>query len=137
MKYRIIDQDELLICLRAVSFPDGALASHQQLHALIGREHPRNYYGLSYPDQNGNIQYFAAATAINAEEIKQHDAIAKTLKAGKYASVFLADFCNDLPQVGKVFQELIALPDIDPEGMCVEYYPNQNDLYCMVRLLGK
>lgn len=135
MEYRIIEKDELLICQRATSFPDGALAAHQQLHALIGREHPRNYYGLSYPDRNGEIHYFAAATAINMEEIAKYNAIPKTLKAGTYATVFLADFCKDLPQVGNIFQELIALPNIDPEGMCVEYYPNQDDMYCMVRLV--
>jgi hypothetical protein len=56
------------------------------------------------------------------------------LKAGNYASVFLPDFHKNVAEVGETFQRLVALPDMDPETRCVEWYPKPEDMYCMVRL---
>ncbi len=41
---------------------------------------------------------------------------------------------KDLPAIGNTFQQMIARPDIDPEGYCVEWYLSDKDVQCMVRL---
>lgn len=84
----------------------------------------------------GGIDYWAAATALNEREPATLQCESFVLKAGTYASVFLPDFMQHLEAVGETFQQLIALPDLDPETRCVEWYPKPQDLYCMVRLKG-
>lgn len=41
---------------------------------------------------------------------------------------------DDIPAIGKAFKELLAIPGIDPEGACVEWYLSNKDVQCMVRL---
>jgi len=41
---------------------------------------------------------------------------------------------KDLQSIGKAFHELISQPEIDPNGYCLEWYLNQSDVRCMVRL---
>ena len=55
-------------------------------------------------------------------------------KKGTYNSIFIPDFCNNIPAIGNAFQELTADPQIDPNGICVEVYENDTDVRCMVRL---
>ena len=56
------------------------------------------------------------------------------LKKGRYISIMIPDFRKDIPAIGKAFTELLQQPGIDPEGYCVEFYPNMTDVQCMVRL---
>lgn len=41
---------------------------------------------------------------------------------------------KDLPAIGKAFEQLTALPGIDPAGYCVEWYESQKNVKCMVRM---
>ena len=59
-----------------------------------------------------------------------------TLKAGNYLSSTINDFVKDMASVGRTFSGLLKQPGIDPDGYCVELYPNQRDVQCMVRLAG-
>jgi len=42
-------------------------------------------------------------------------------------------FMNDIPLIGKTFEKLLANPDIDSDGYCVEMYIAK-DVRCMDRL---
>jgi len=52
---------------------------------------------------------------------------------GNYIYKDVPDFMKNIPQIGAVFQELIADPGIDPNGFCLEWYLNENDCRCMVK----
>jgi hypothetical protein len=41
---------------------------------------------------------------------------------------------KDIPAIGNTFQELLETPGIDPNGYCVEWYINDKDVICMIRL---
>ncbi len=41
---------------------------------------------------------------------------------------------KDIPQMGKLFQELCRDPELDPAGYCVEWYYNELDVKCFVKL---
>lgn len=129
-----INHNISLLYVTASSFPDGVMAAHQKLHALFPFDAKRSYFGLSRPEQGGGIIYKAAAEELIPGEAKELGLATITIKAGKYLSVTVTDFMKDIPAVGKAFQELLAQPGIDMEGYCVEMYPNQTDIKCMVRL---
>lgn len=129
-----INNDISLLYVTASSFPDGVMAAHQKLHSLFPLDIKRSYFGLSRPEQGGGIIYKAAAEELIPGEAIELGLETITIKSGKYLSITVTDFMKDLPAVGKAFQELLAQPDIDMEGYCVEMYPNQTDIKCMVRL---
>ena len=131
-----IDQDIKVMYIAATSFPDGVLAAHQQLHALIPYSDDRRYFGISRPE-NGPIAYKAAAEEIKAGEAEKLNLKTLTLKKGKYISLTIKDFMKDIPAIQKAFNVLIAQPGLDPEGYCVEQYIEQKDLICMTRLADK
>lgn len=129
-----LEKDIDLLCIQAVSFPDGVMAAHEKLHALLPDHENRMFYGLSSPDKTGTIVYKAAAEVLFPGEAQQLNCEPYTLQAGEYISIFIPDFCDDVQAIGQAFQKLIHLPDIDPNGICVEMYLSEKDVRCMVKL---
>ena len=128
-----IDKDIKLIYEQAASFPEGVKAAHDKIHSLFPFTTERKYLGLSRPE-NGVIIYRAAVEEIAPGEAEKFDLPTMTLKKGNYISITIHDFMQDIPAIGKTFQELLAHPGIDPQGYCVEWYFNMDDVRCMVRL---
>ncbi|MBB6444489.1 transcriptional regulator [Bacillus benzoevorans] len=132
METIVVEKDINVYSITAKSFPDGILAAHQQLHALLpSRE--RKYFGLSRPE-NGGIVYKAAAAVVEEDKDENIDCESFVIKNGHYRCITVLNYMEELQGIGKAFSKLIADPDIDPNGYCVEYYFNDKDVKCMVRL---
>lgn len=127
------DNDITVFYIPATSFPNGVMEAHKKLHALVPVSPDRKYFGLSRPE-NGVIMYKAAAEEKKPREAETFNLNTLVLKKGKYISITIKDFMKDKPAIGKSFQELLAHPGIDPQGYCVEWYFNDTDIKCMVRL---
>ena len=107
--------------------------AHKKLHALAPYSINRKYFGLSRPE-NGVIVYKAAAEEIYPGEAETINADTLVVKKGKYICVTVNDFMHDIPVIKKTFEKLLFNPQIDPQGYCVEWYFNEMDVKCMVRL---
>ena len=129
-----IVNDITVMYINASSFPNGVLAAHQKLHTLIPFTTERKYYGLSRPENGGEIIYKAAAEIITSGEAEKLSLKTVVMKKGNYISKTLHDYMKNLPAIGKTFQLMLKRDDIDPEGYCVEYYLSDNDVQCIVRL---
>ena len=127
------DNDVKVLYVQALSFPDGILAAHQKLHGVIPYSTERKYYGISRPE-NGSIVYKAGAQELNPGEAEQFKLDTLILKKGNYACIDIHDYMKDIPAIGQAFNQLTELPNIDPLGYCVEWYLNDKDVKCMVRL---
>jgi hypothetical protein len=128
-----LDKDIQVIYVPAGSFPDGILEAHQKLHSLIPFSKERRYFGISRPE-NGIIKYKAAAEEIIPGEGKKINCDTLVLKKGRYISLTLKDYMKDLQSIARAFQELLKHPELNPESYCVEWYLNDKDVKCMVRL---
>jgi hypothetical protein len=133
METTIQDKDISVFYITAKSFPDGVLEAHQKLHSLVPFPTARKYFGVSRPE-NGVITYKAAAEELSPGEGAKLNCETLVLKKGKYIGRTIHDFMKDTSSIGKTFQEILQLPGIDPEGYCVEWYFNDKDIRCMVRL---
>ena len=129
-----LDQDITTLCITAESFPEGVLAAHQKLHSLVTYSRDRKYFGVSYPIGLGQIRYQAATEITTEDDPDALDCDVFFIKKGKYISVDLHNFREDIPGIGRTFQQLLEDPNIDPNGYCLEWYLNENDVRCMVRL---
>jgi predicted transcriptional regulator YdeE len=141
-KYRMelqiynLANDIEVFCIKAKSFPDGILAAHQTLHALVPFSEQRKYFGISRPENGGGIVYKAAAEELKKGELSSHGLEQFTIRKGEYIYIDIPDFMNKIEEIGKTFQQILKDPRIDPQGACIEWYVTKNDCKCMVRILN-
>ena len=128
-----LDRDIKVLYLSATSFPDGIKEAHEKLHSIIPFTNDRKYFGISRPEK-GTIKYKAAAEELNEGEAKSFNLETLILKKGHYISLTVHDFMKDIQPIDRTFKKLLSYPGLDPEGYCVEWYLNNKDVKCMIRL---
>jgi len=126
-------EDITLLYVTAASFPDGILAAHQLLHSKIPFSTSRRYFGVSRPEQGGDIVYRAAAEQLEPDEAGRFQCETLVLKKGEYLSLTLHQYRDDLSAIDRAFKALLSQPGLDPQGYCVEWYTNDTDMRCMIR----
>lgn len=132
MQIEHIDHPIEVYTITATSFPEGVLEAHQQLHQLTRQDKTRSYYGISFPAGKGKIMYMAAAS-IQKNDIDELKKLNKfIIQPGYYVKVTIKDFRKNIEQIGKTFTALLQHPQLKQNGHCLEKYPNDNDLICMV-----
>jgi predicted transcriptional regulator YdeE len=129
-----LENDIKVFCVAAKSFPDGILESHQKLHSLVPLSDERKYFGISWWGENGNIIYKAAAEEIVHGELSKHGLEEFIIPNGEYLYITVKDFMQNIPAIGKAFEELTPDPRIDPKGACIEWYLPGNECRCMMKL---
>ena len=132
-KYRI-EQDIKLFYVQAESFPLGVGGAFKKLNELIGHNKARLLYGISFPDGAGSLVYRAAVEETSPGEADKAGCPIFMVRKGDYASAYLPDWKKDESIIGRTFQELLRAPHIDKQGYCLEIYPNEKDVRCLVPL---
>ena len=133
MQTTTLDRDIKVLYLSAISFPDGIKEAHEKLHSIIPFTTDRKYFGISRPEK-GTIKYKAAAEEFNEGEAKSFNLETLILRKGHYVSLTVYDFMKDIQAIDRTFKKLLSYPGLDPEGYCVEWYLNNKDVKCMIRL---
>jgi predicted transcriptional regulator YdeE len=131
METKTIPQDIRVLCVTAASFPAGIMDAFHKVHEMAPGN--RTTYGLSHPDSSGEIMYKAAVNELPGDaaiEGLEHFVIEKET----YLSVTIHNFMQDLPSIGNTFSMLIKQPGLDPNGYCLEWYLNDKDVVCMVKM---
>lgn len=132
METEIIEKDITVVCVTASSFPDGIGAAHRKLHSLIPFVIQRKAYGISWSDGKGGIIYKAAAEQLEEGEAEAYGLETFVIRKGEYKSELLLNFPEDMTRINTAFQKLLALPELDPQGYCLEVYLTEKDMRCMV-----
>jgi len=127
------EHDILIACKRASRFPEGVAKAFETLHATIPFSTERKFMSFSWMNDEKEIVYLAGAEILNGESFPSLENI--TLKKGKYRGKVIKNFMNKIPQLGQLFQELCRDPNLDKEGYCVEWYFNETDVKCFVKLI--
>lgn len=126
-----VDKDINVICFKADTFPEGIQGAYDRLFSQPGMS-GRKIYGLSRMEDD-KIIYYAGAEELPADECKNTgDAVIKIPK-GTYTGTIINDFMDNIPEIGKAFEEILALNQYSDDGYCVEWYFNEKDVQCMVR----
>ena len=133
MKRIKIEKDIKVFYIQAKSFPDGVMEAFQKMHSLIEFPPKRRTFGISRPE-NGEIVYRVAAEELNEGDLKKYDFAKFVIPSGDYIGIEIKDFRKDLSQIRVAFDQLLAIPDVDPNGYCIEEYKGIEDVFCMIRL---
>jgi hypothetical protein len=135
METTALEKDIKVFYITATSYPEGIADAHHRLHQLVPFSADRNYFGISRPENGGNIVYRAATEEKTEGEAQKYSCDTLVLKKGNYISSIVNDFDRNPRLIAQAFQKLLVYPGIDPEGYCVEWYSNNmNSVKCMVRL---
>ncbi|NML21359.1 DinB family protein [Pseudoflavitalea sp. G-6-1-2] len=127
------NQNTTVWCNTAASFPDGILKAHQLLHQIYPSAEGREYFGISR-FENGGISYKAAVALAPGESPVTDKFETFVINKGLFLGTLIKDFMSDTSVVGSTFQQLVKDPRVDPDGYCLEEYPEYNSIICMVRL---
>lgn len=135
MEIFTLDQDIPVLFVTANAFPEGIMAAHERLHAIVPYSENRRYFGVSRPEEpEGPIVYRAAAELLHPDETERFGLETLVLKSGRYASLTVERYRNNPGSIGETFETLLEEPNLDPEGYCVEWYLSDEEVRCMVRL---
>ena len=122
----------------AVSFPEGILSAFEKLESKLPPDDDRIRFGISWPDKSGKIQYKAAAEEKYKGEGKKYELDTFTIKKGMYACELTKDYKKDLSRIGAAFGQLLKHPELDINSYCLEWYKDNDDVLCLVKLdIGK
>jgi hypothetical protein len=129
-----IDKDIPVFYITATSFPAGIVEAHEKLHAFIPFTANRKYFGISRPENGGEIVYKAAAEELQPGEAKNWNLGTMVIKKGAYTCITIRNYVADPAGIKKAFEEILKQPGLDPNGYCIEWYLNEKDVTCMVRI---
>lgn len=134
MEKVVVKENINILCLPAQKFPDTIAETHHQLREMIPHKEGRRFFGLSRPNANGVVGYAAAAEQLETSEADILGLQEYTVPEGTYYCITLSNLSKDTAAISQAFDEILKQPDIDPNGFCLEWYPNETDIHCMVRL---
>jgi aryl-alcohol dehydrogenase-like predicted oxidoreductase len=85
-------------------------------------------------NEAGDIIYKAAAEELIPGELSKHQLEPFTIRKGDYIYMDVKNFMQNIPAIGQAFNELKSDKRIDPEGVALEWYLNEADVRCMIRI---
>jgi len=132
-KYNI-DRDIKVFYVTAVSFPLGVGGAFQKLLSFLPRPHEKVLYGISSPNEKGEIIYKAAVEESFPGEGEKNGCETFIINKGEYWGELLLNWRKNESIVGETFKKLLKHPDLDKKGYCLEIYPNEKDVRCLVPL---
>jgi hypothetical protein len=78
--------------------------------------------------------YKAAANELKRGEFRRLQLEEFVIVKGAYISITIHNFMDNISKIGVAFNKLIGHPQIDPKGACIEWYLDDLDCKCMVKL---
>lgn len=131
----ILGEDINVMAIKADRFPETITTTFDKLYNTVSRNDKRRYFGISRPNSDGVIQYWAAAEEIDLDEAKLLGLERLTIKGGSYNTYYIKDYRDKTDAISECFQLLLGQDEVDPNGYCVEWYIGQDDVKCMVRCM--
>jgi len=133
MKTFHLKEDLKVFGFQAKTFPTGIGKAFDNLVKMLPEGLYRSYYGISYATQPG-IVYLATAIENYAGEAEKYNCERYSISKGEYLVVTVRDWRNKTDSIKEVFQEIMQEDCPDKSSPCVEWYKDDNEMLCMVRI---
>jgi predicted transcriptional regulator YdeE len=135
METYIQKNDLAVFGFQVKSFPEGIGEAFDLLIAMVPEGLSRSYYGLSYMNAEGKAVYIAAVEEINSGEAEKNNCDRYTIEKGEYFSVTVKDWRQKTDSIKDVFHDMMQGKNIDHTKPCVEWYKNDDEMCCMLKVL--
>jgi predicted transcriptional regulator YdeE len=120
-----------LIGIHVKSFPNGIKEAFDLLMHSFGIE--RAYYGVSWMDDNDQVQYYAMAEETIPGEASQPDFEKLTIEKGDYHVEVIHNWMSKTDSIKEVFHKMTKAIRPDKNHPCIEWYKSDEEMFCMVK----
>ncbi|CAN5207508.1 hypothetical protein BH09BAC1_BH09BAC1_03740 [soil metagenome] len=127
-----LQNDIKVLFVKAESFPDGILVAYQELEQKLGDVTSRTFYGLSRMEDGCGIAYYACAQQKDASAALDLPTI--IIDKGTYLTQTISNWRGSEHLIRETFARLIKDPRLMPDSFCVEWYKENGEVMCMVRI---
>ena len=134
METYVFKNDVTAFGFQVKAFPAGIGEAFDALIAMVPEGLNRSYYGLSYMTEGGNVVYIAAVEEKTRGEAEKNNCERYTIEKGTYATVTVTDWRQKTDTIKDVFHEMMQEKNIDHSKPCVEWYKNDDEMLCMLKL---
>ena len=129
-----IENDLIVFGRQVKTFPLGISEAFDELVNTLPDGANRSYYGISYLDKNGGVVYIAAAEEKLKGEAELHGYEAYKIDKGEYRAVMIKNWRPKTNMIKDVFEDILSDYPPDAPVPCVEWYKNDEEMFCMVRI---
>ena len=130
--YRI-DQSFTVFGRKVTTFPEGIGEAFTQLSNDVPSGSTRDYYGISYCENN-EIQYFVTTGELISGEAKRSKAEVFEIEAGEYLAVTLHEWQTKTDSIKGIFHDMMHDHRIDLAKPCIEWYKTDDEMICLIKL---
>ncbi|HLK27476.1 MAG TPA: hypothetical protein VKT28_02760 [Puia sp.] len=134
-KYYIEDAIEVF-GIQVKTFPEGVGEMFGKLMNKITDGRERDYYGISYMQEDGKIYYFAGAAEKEKGEAEKYHCEKYTIEKGEYLISSITDWRQKLTCINDVFHEMMQEKNIDKTKPCIEWYKDDIEMWCMIKTIN-
>ena len=131
----ILEADIKVAYVTAKSFPKGITEAFEKLDSIVPSANNRRHFGISQPNKNNVIIYKAAVEEQHKGEAEKFGLESFVIQKGQYIYKDILNYSEKPQNISDTFRQLISQPNIDPDGYCLEWYLNESDVRCMVRIV--
>jgi len=129
-----IPQDFTVFGHQVMSFPNGIAEAFDSIVDRVPDGFARSFYGLSKMD-GSRVVYLATAIEQTTGEGRRLGYDTHVIKKGKYVAVTIKNWRSNVNLIQTIFESLMNIPGLDPNHWAVEWYKNDNEMDCMLRML--
>jgi len=136
METYIFENDLKVFGTEVKDFPNGIDNAFNELIKKTGDgAGKRNYYGLSSVNSDGKIIYTALAEEKNNNEASKYNYKTYTIEKGEYCYTELKNWRSNTNCIKDIFCEMLKDKHINNMKPCIEWYKNDEEMWCMMRSL--
>ena len=127
-----IPQDIQVLYIQAENFPQGIPGAFEKLNQIPGGLKDRHVYGITacIGDQ---LVYRACVKENFKGEGEQYGLSSYAIPKGKYLYTVLENWPENLARIPGLFDELMALPNVKKQTVCLEDYTADGNMLAMVQ----
>jgi predicted transcriptional regulator YdeE len=127
-----LENDVPVIGAQVKTFPDGIGEAFDRLISMLPDGMHRPCYGICYGTEKG-IHYIAAIAG-STSEAATLNLQSYIIPKGDYVVKSIANWRDKLPAIKEAFHELLSGDCADISRPCIEWYKNDNEMLCMLKL---
>ena len=129
-----LNEDLYVRCATVTTFPQGISEAFDKLMVDFPPASNRNYYGISWMDEQFKIVYKVAANITEPAEAQKPGYEEYVIPKGRYLSEKIENWMQQLPKISETFGKMMEAPDFDKNAACVEWYIDDDQMICMAKL---
>ena len=134
MEKYILENDLKVFGTQVETFPNGIGEAFGALIAMLPEAKERSYYGISQFANNGTILYYATAEETYNGEAETYNCDRYVIERGEYLIGNVNDWPRKTDCIKDIFHEMMQLSRVDKTKPCVEWYKNDDEMLCMIKM---